>query len=218
MSIQVIHFNYILSLLNDIHFSQDNFFSDLCVCVCVCVYSIWSHSFLQREWEQSTSTRTMWRHHMQWSGKLQKSLDRVSRSLSPSIYTSNIKYFIFNETFTLPLKALCKVASATIFLIVRRRNTMNDVRVIVTAAMMASPCVVLMAKSTKTSARWRCPPAGMAHGSSRCPSATAHRVSSATSLRIYSLHALTKSPLPCDLEPGATLPRPFKMKLCSLHN
>ncbi len=75
MSIQVIHFNYILSLLNDIHFSQDIFFSDLCVCVCVCVYSIWSHSFLQREREQSTSTRTMWRHHMQWSGKLQKSLD-----------------------------------------------------------------------------------------------------------------------------------------------
>lgn len=118
---------------------------------------------------------------------------RVSTSLSPSIYTSNIKYFIFNETFTLPLKALCKVASATIYLIVRRRNTTSDVRVIVTAAMMASPCVVLMAKSTKTSARWRCPPAGMAHGSSRCPSATAHRVSSATSLRIYSLDVLTKS-------------------------
>ncbi len=128
---------------------------------------------------------------MKW--KAPEITGQVSRSLSPSIYTSNIKYFIFNETFTLPFKALCKVASATIFLIVRRRSTMNDVRVIVTAAMMASRCVVLMAKSTKTSARWRCPPAGMAHGSSRCPSATAHRVSSATSLWIYSLHVLTKS-------------------------
>lgn len=109
-------------------------------------------------------------------------------------YTSNFRYFIFNDTFTLPLKALCKVASATTFLIVQRKSTMSDVRVIVTAAMMASLCVVLMAKSTKTSARWRCPPAGIAHGSSRCPSATAHRVSSATSLQIYSLDMLTKSP------------------------
>ncbi len=65
-------------------------------CVCVCVYSIWSHSFLQREWEQSTSTRTMWRHHMQWSGKLQKSLDR-SVDLCLLVYIlliSNTSYLI----------------------------------------------------------------------------------------------------------------------------
>lgn len=54
---------------------------------------------------------------------------------------------------------------------------MSDVPVIVTAAMMASLCVVPMAKSTRTSVRWKCLLAETAHRLNRCLSATAHRVS-----------------------------------------
>lgn len=76
----------------------------------------------------------------------------------------HILYFTFKDSFILPLQDLCKAASAITFLTVRRRNTMSVVHVIVTAAMMASQCVVLMARSTRTSVRWKFPLVETAHG------------------------------------------------------
>lgn len=86
------------------------------------------------------------------------------------------------KSSTLALQALFRAVSAITSSTVRRRKTSNDVRVIETAVMTASRSAVLMANCTRTSARWKWPPAETAHGSSRCLLATVHRVS------VHTLH------------------------------
>lgn len=74
-------------------------------------------------------------------------------------------------------QASCRAVSVITCLAVRRKIAMSAVRVTGTVGMMENQYVALTASCTRTSVSWRCLPAGMGHVLSRCPSASALRVS-----------------------------------------